>query len=58
MPKAFLFVAAAVIGLAVTVETSGRPEAGVHSDFDPAGPVEMVLNFSSDELAARADEAL
>jgi hypothetical protein len=58
MPKAFLFATAAVIGFSVTVETPGRPEAGVHSDFDPAGPVEMVLNLPSKELAARADDAL
>lgn len=58
MPKVFLISAAAVIGFSVTIERPVRPEVGVHSDFEPAWQVEMVLNSSVDALAARMTDTL
>ena len=39
MPKAFLFLAAALIGFFVTVETPVGPEADTSTDFEPTTQV-------------------
>ncbi|HWN50969.1 MAG TPA: hypothetical protein VNO18_14305 [Xanthobacteraceae bacterium] len=55
MLKVFLFLATATIAFFVTVETPATPEAGTHSDFEPATQVEMLqVNFLVHKLPARS----
>jgi hypothetical protein len=42
MLKVFIFFAAAIIGLSITIETPRGPEANTYTDFDPATQAEIL----------------